>query len=261
MTNRRKPYMLSPLPGHHLESKPTSRAKGHSVVMDAAFERAARALSGLLSPAAVQLADDGWLRRGGYPRTWSILTKPLESGSSATVEVKVEPISRQTWPLTLATRLGAGYEPATALMEVVSLPWRSALLHKPVRPGADALTASGPEDGDRVSDWIIAAAEEAVSFAGDYPSVAALDAALATDVARHPQHEQVELRAVLLASSGQLEAAIGLLDDYRADDLNGNERAHHAVFDRQLRRWLADGGPPIPSLERTLNSMPRLGMD
>ena len=177
--------------------------------MGESFRVTTEALSELAAQVAVELEPDGWQRRGRDTLLWGAFTKPLDDGLCATVEFRTASVSSDPWPLPLDVHVGVGYEPATALMPVVTLPWRVALIQRPVLPEADGpIRLAGPSDVARVSRLIASlAAADAVPYAATYASVMELDSALLHQPLPLPPHRRVQSRAVLLAASRRPEAA------------------------------------------------------
>lgn len=195
--------------------------------------------------------------RGLQP--WAAFTLPLGDGFWATIDLRSAGMKfPDPWPVPLAVRIGAGYEPATDLMPIVTLPWQVALVAEPtLDDDGGRLALNGPDDSDRVANRIIQRSRhDAVAFADRYRSVDALDTALAGTPVAPPDHELVMLRAVLLAAAGQHARARRAMDDFQDDGLEETKKRAYRRFVRQLGRWLDAGGSPVPPLEQTLSKLP-----
>jgi hypothetical protein len=245
------------LPGveqlHADEACPVSRPPARELAQ--AIDDALRRL-----PAAVEagLAARGWrwLDVGFRPLPLAF-TCDVGGGFWATAAL----IRRDTqiwppeWPVSLELIFGVGYEPATALMPLVTLFPRVTLLPEP--DTARAFSLSGPDALDDLARQVIdAVVSHGTAFAEQHSSIEELSAALVAqgDVG-------MPYRAVLLAAGGDLAEARRVLDELPVQQDEGSEdwRAKRVV--RQLTRWLDAGGGDIPPLQESLSWLvPRVSM-
>lgn len=236
-----------------------------------------RALSSVSTVLAGLLADDGWQRRPYSTPELAVFTRPIgDVGVVSVVEVrprKAFPSGPTRWPVRVGVRFGCGYEPATALMPLLTLSPRGILLEdRPIAGAPAPLVMMGLPGAARSVARELAGLVAGHSSAAGHAitTIHALDEALIARAGSTPDDRAVERRLLLLASSGRLDQARELLDQHLATvparpsgrpfrpRKEGTEDAHAPFrrFARQLDRWLAAGGPPIPAVENTLALMP-----
>ena len=247
---------LAPEPRSRLA--PAVYAKPHDAYMREAWEAVNRALLQLNAAVAAGLEPHGWRRIDRGLQPWAAFALPLGDGFWATIDLRIASMKfPDPWPVPLDLRVGAGYEPATDLMPIVTLPWQVALVDESTPDSSTGLALNGPEDTDLTANTIIQRSrKQAVAFAEQYRSVDALDTTLAGTASAPPDYEHVTLRAVLLAAAGEHARARMALDGFRDGDLEETQKRVYRRFVRQLGRWLDAGGPPVPPLEQTLSQLP-----
>jgi hypothetical protein len=220
------------------------------------------ALGRLVSQLAGHLESDGWRRRSYEVWPLAVFARDIGGGFLATVEVFGWPLGDfrrpERWPVGLFLVFGCGYEPATALMPLVTLAPQAALIAENRSAGdlAPDVTLSGPDSVDRTAAVIAGViTRRGLGFAEQHATVDALDAAM-TDRDRLPADIEVTLRPVLLAAAGRHDRARALVDDFMKQGAAGTEDEDYPRFARQLHRWLDAGGSPIPPVEETLSRLP-----
>jgi hypothetical protein len=224
-------------------------------VIEEAFERLVLRLAG-------HLGSDGWRLRRYEVWPLAVFTCDVGGGFLATVEVFGRPLGdflrAELWPVGLYLVFGCGYEPATALMPLLALAPKAALITED-RPAGDLapdVTLSGPDSVDSTARAIAdVITGHGLGFAAQHVSVDALDAAM-TDQDRLPADIEVNLRPVLLAAAGRPDRARQVADDFMTQGAAGAEYDDYPRFVRQLSRWLDAGGSPIPPVEETLSRLP-----
>ncbi len=216
----------------------------------------------LAAAVAVGLEPEGWRRRDRGSAAWASFTRSQGDELCATIELRYASVSSSPWPAPLSLRFGVGYEPATALMPVVTMRWHFALVDEAAPDdGRGPLAITGPENITEASDRIVRMVKEhGLKGTERYPSVADLETRLAGAPGSEPAHHEVLDRAVLLAACGRHDAARKLIDAYAPQHLSETEELAYRRFVRQLGRWLDAGGPTIPPLEESLREMPELRM-
>jgi hypothetical protein len=220
------------------------------------------ALDRFVSQLAGHLESDGWRLRTYEVWPLAVFTRDVGGGFLASVEVFGMPLGdflrSGAWPIRLYLVFGCGYEPATALMPLLALAPKAALITES-RPAVDVaqdVTLSGPDSVDGTAMGI---ADEinrhGVGFAQQHASVDALDAAM-TARDRLSADLGVTLRPVLWAAAGQHDRARALVDDFVNQGAEAADDEDYPRFVRQLHRWLDAGGSPIPPVEETLSRLP-----
>lgn len=83
------------------------------------------------------MEPDGWRRIDRGLQPWAAFTLPLGDGFWATIDLRIAGMRfPDPWPVPLDVRIGAGYEPATDLMPIVTLPEDRETLGDSRQPGA-----------------------------------------------------------------------------------------------------------------------------
>lgn len=212
----------------------------------------------LVTELTTQLARDGWSRRFLHSGqlTLAEFTRPLGGGVAAATRIERVSWRPRQSTVEIAVRLGYGYEPATALMPVLTLSADPMLVVEEnestdpmwqIRPGR-------PVEVRTCADSIAAAVQSyALSLATPPVNVPTLIAAL-SDAGRTSVHRRAELLPVLLASMGRMQDARALVTDDSSADVDTRQ---HRRFLRQFSRWLDAGSPTIPPVEQTLDLLPK----
>ena len=211
-------------------------------------EEIANALAALQPLVEAGLAPHGWrwLDMGFRPHALAF-THDVGDGFWATAAALPEFVWPRQWPTELRLAFGAGYEPAAALMPIVTLRPRVTLLPEP--DSTMTFTLSGPDAVDAVAQQLIEAVlAHGVGFADAHRSIDEMDAELASRGEREAPY-----RAVLQAAAGNHDQARRLLQDIAtqpSDETTPGWPAQRVV--RQLTRWLDGGGADIPPLQESL---------
>jgi hypothetical protein len=221
-----------------------------------------RALTGVADGLRAALTASGWTERALGRRKLAVFTRPAGHGVLATAEISRTSMFRwpDGWPVEIGVRVGVGYEPALDLMPLLTLPPAATLVaHPSMADGVGRVVqlqaeADVPAFTRRVVDLI----DEHRSFAGQFPDAAAIEAALraAGPAPGRDADRNAKLRLTLLAATGRYEETRALLARYGADNGTGQVDRRDRRFIRQLTRWLAAGGPPIPPIADTLARLP-----
>ena len=240
-----------------------------------------RGLALLRESVVDRLSVRGWTGRdltddspAAIQRTVATVTRTGDNGVLVAVEIVRTSFNWPLrWPVTIAARMGVGYEPALNLMPLLTLPPRAILVHDQADGGAASLPVSlaGPGDiipaAEQIAGWVRL---RAAGVASRFADVAAIDAELERRLSIQPARPErtrsdggpkerpvgIPDRLALLAVMGRYEQTRTLLAGYEADagDRSAEGRAGSADrrFVRQLRRWLELGSPPAPPVEDTL---------
>jgi hypothetical protein len=219
------------------------------------------ALAQLASELARRLDREGWRRRSLAPGRLALFTRVVAGEFTAAVQVdrlSSVVLGGDAWPVALYVRFGCGYEPATALMPVLTLDPDAMLVDEPVAASdmaTDVTLAGGGTIAETAAQIVDVIRRHGLRFAERHASVDALDAAL-SDRAQTPEDMEVELRPVLLAAAGRHDQARQLVEGYVSAGWESTDLPEYRRFVRQLQRWLDAGGPPIPPVEQTLSQLP-----
>ncbi len=88
-------------------------------------------VAALVSEITIQLAGDGWQPRHLGPGPLAVFTRPLGDGFAAAGEISRVSRSPGRSAVDVALSVGTGYEPATALMPIVTLRPQPLLVRRP----------------------------------------------------------------------------------------------------------------------------------
>ncbi len=231
-----------------------------------------------------RLSHDGWMSRSLDRDEIATATRQLQNGVIAVVALaRTSSSYPDYWPVEVEVSFGVGFEPALDLMPLLTLDPRPILIQDPEVDRADRVIVdvTGPGAVEQAAARIARLVRNRTASIGrDFPDAAAIDARLQLqiDAARsragdHPDDDisdddaadddaaeidfDTRLRLVLLAATGQREAARALLGRYPVDQFAGSVDSDDRRFIRQLTRWLDAGCPTPPPVEETLQLLPR----